>query len=101
MDPIVVDLMEDRSDRDDTIRNDKILDTLDRRGNAHGIYSSSSSNRDHGHHRYHPYKRNVKEYLSGEFKKAKPPTFDGELKKSEDPEAWLPGMTNLFEMHDY
>ena len=39
--------------------------------------------------------------MSDEFKKAKPPTFDGDLKKLEDVEEWLLRMKNLFEMHDY
>ena len=45
--------------------------------------------------------RSEKGYLSDEFKKSKPPTFDGELKKSEGAEAWILGMKNLFEMHEY
>lgn len=36
-----------------------------------------------------------------EFKKSKPPTFNGELKKPEDVEAWFLGMKNFFELHDY
>lgn len=36
-----------------------------------------------------------------EFKKSKSPTFHGELKKSEDAEAWLLGMKKFFELHDY
>lgn len=36
-----------------------------------------------------------------EFKKAKPPKFDGEMKKSEDAKAWLLGMKNFFRIHDY
>ena len=90
-----------KSDRDDTIRDGKFLDTLDRRGNGHGLYSSSGSNRYHGHHRYHPYRRSDKGYFLDEFKKEKPPTFDGELKKLEDAEAWLFGMKKFFELHDY
>jgi len=40
-------------------------------------------------------------FLVYEFKKSKPPTFDGELKKPEDEEAWLLGMKKFFEIHDY
>lgn len=39
--------------------------------------------------------------MSNEFKKSKPPTFDEELKKPKDAEAWLPGMKRLFKLHDY
>lgn len=36
-----------------------------------------------------------------ELKKGNPPTFNGELKKSEDVEAWLLGMKKYFKLHDY
>lgn len=36
-----------------------------------------------------------------EFKKAKPLTFNGEVKKSEDEKAWLLGMKKFFKIHDY
>ena len=36
-----------------------------------------------------------------EFKKSKPLTFDGELKKPKDVEAWFLGTRKFFEMHDY
>ena len=39
--------------------------------------------------------------MPDEFKKAKPPTFDGDLKKPEDAEAWLLRMKKFFELHDY
>ena len=68
-------------DMDGTNTDGRFLDTLDRRGNDHGFYSSSGSKRQHRHHNHHPYRKSEKQYLSKEFKKAKPPTFDGELKK--------------------
>lgn len=77
------------------------MDTPNRRGNGHGFYSSYGSNRFHGHHHYHPYKRSERGYFLDEFKKAKPPTFDGELKKPKYAEEWLLGMKKLFELHDY
>jgi len=39
--------------------------------------------------------------LPDEFKKVKPSTFDGEMKKLQDAEAWLPGMNKFFRLHDY
>lgn len=36
-----------------------------------------------------------------EFKKSKPPTFDGDMKKEEDAEAWLLGMKKFFKIHEY
>lgn len=40
-------------------------------------------------------------YFPDEFKKVKPPTFDGYLKKLEDAEAGLLVMKKLFELHEY
>ena len=40
-------------------------------------------------------------YLPYEFKKENPPTFDGEIKRSQDAEAWLLGMNKFFKLHDY
>jgi len=31
----------------------------------------------------------------------KPPTFDGDMKNSEDAEAWILGMNKFFELHEY
>ena len=53
-----------------------------RRGIIYGLHSSSGSDRYHGHHRYHPYRRNDRGYFSDEFKNSKPPTFDGEEKNA-------------------
>lgn len=92
---------ENMSDRDDIIRDEKFLDTLDRRGNRHRYYSSSGSDRHYDCHRYHPYKRSDRGYLLGEFKKAKLPTFDGEMRKSQDEEAWFLSMKKFFRWHDY
>ena len=35
------------------------------------------------------------------FKKAKPPTFDGEVKTGQEAESWLLGIKNYFQVHDY
>ena len=35
------------------------------------------------------------------MKKAKPPTFNGEMKKLWDADAWLLGMRKFFRLHDY
>jgi len=73
---------------------------LDSRDDRHRYYSSFGSHRYHDHDNYHLYMRNDRRYLSDEFKKEKPPTFDGEMKKSQDAEAWLLGMRKLFRFHD-
>jgi len=79
----------------------RFLDTPDKRGDRHSYYSIPGSDKYHDHHRYHPYRRSDKGYFPDEFKKAKPPTFDGEMKKSQDVEAWLLGMNKFFRLHDY
>jgi len=72
------------------------MDTPDKRGIGYGFCYSPSSGLQHGHHHYHPYRRNEKKYFPDEFKKGKPLTFDGELEKLEDAEAWLFGMKKFF-----
>jgi len=83
------------------IRDGKLLDTPDWRSDGHRFYSSSGSDRDYDCHHYHPYRRSDWAYFLDEFKKAKPPTFNGDLKKLEDAEAWLLGMKKFFELHEY
>lgn len=41
-----------------------------------------------------------KYFMLNEFKKEKPPTFDGEEKKVEEAETWLLGM-KFFRLHNY
>jgi len=78
-------------DRWDTVRGGRSLDTLDNRIGMYGHHSISSSRRHHhSHHHHHPYR--ISEYLIEEFKKFKPHTFHGEMKKTEDAEAWLLGI---------
>ena len=64
------------------VRDGRLLDPPDRRGDGHRHYSSSSLDRHYDCHRYHPYKRIDMGYFPDEFKKVKPPTFDGEMNKS-------------------
>ena len=46
--------------------------------------------------KYKPYEK-----ISGEFKKVKPPTFNGETKKGEEAEFWLSGMKKHFQIYNY
>ena len=39
--------------------------------------------------------------MPDEYKKTKPPTFDGEMKKPQDAKAWLLGMRKFFKLHEY
>ena len=73
-----------RSDRDDMVRDGILLDTPDGRGDIHMYHSSSGSDKHHDRHHYHPYRRSDRGYFLDEFKKAKQPTFGGDLKKTED-----------------
>ena len=46
--------------------------------------------------KYKPY-----EEISGEFKKIKPPTFNGNTEKGEEAESWLSGMKKYFHIYNY
>ena len=59
---------------------------------------SSNSSKDNYHYRKRKYKPN--EVISGEFKKTKPPTFNGEIEKGEEFEAWLSGMKSYFQIYN-
>ena len=60
-------------------------------------YTSDGSEDNH-----HTRKRKLKTYdeISGEFKKIKPPTFNGETKKGEEAESWLSGMKKYFQIYN-
>jgi len=77
------------------------LETLERRRDRHKYDSSSNSDRHYDLHQYHPYKRSDRGYFLDEFRKEKPPTFDGEMKKPHDADAWFLGMRKFFKFHDY
>ena len=74
-------------------------------------FSSSSSNRScdswgsqiNPKHFFSKFerRRNFKRITQGEFRKARPPTFDGESKIDQEAEAWLLGMKKYFRIHDY
>ena len=46
-------------------------------------------------------KRNYKDNSRDEFKKKRMPTFNGEVKTSQEAEAWLLGMKKYFQFQDY
>ena len=46
--------------------------------------------------KYRPY-----EEIPGEFKKIKPPNFNGETEKWEEVESWLSGMRKYFHIYNY
>ena len=57
---------------------------------------NSESNYRSRKKKYNPY-----EEISGEFKKIKPPTFNGKTKKGEEAEAWMSGMKKYFQIYNY
>jgi len=63
------------------MRDGRLLNTLERRGDEYRYYYSFGSDRHHACFCCHPYRRNDSVYLPDEFKKSKPPTFDGDVMK--------------------
>ena len=61
-------------------------------------YTSDSSEDNH-----QTRKRKFKPYeeISREFKKIKPPTFNGETEKGEEVESWLSRMNKYFQIYNY
>jgi hypothetical protein len=67
-------------------------------GNSEG---SSSSRTSFYSQRKLKKQKTSKSHKFEEFKKAKPPSFDGEIKKGEEVEAWLLGLKKYFRVHDF
>ena len=68
-------------------------------GDQRKIHSTSDSSDDNHYtkkRKYKPY-----EEISREFKKIKPPTFNGETEKGEEVESWLSGMKKYFQIYNY
>jgi hypothetical protein len=65
-------------------------------------FEESSSSRASSHSKRKGKKRKrSKNHDPEELKKSKPPSFDGEIKKGEEVEAWLLGLKKYFRVHDY
>ena len=62
---------------------------------------SSSSRTSSYSWRKHKKQKSSKGRKFEEFRKAKPPSFDGEIKKGEEAEAWLFGLKKYFRVHDF
>lgn len=88
-------------DKDDKFVGRRYLDTLNWRVTAYVFHSSSSFERHHHHHHRHPYRRSERRQFREYSNKFKPPTLDGETKKSKDAEAWLLGMKKFFKLQVY
>jgi hypothetical protein len=62
----------------------------------------SSSSRASSHSQRKGKKRkHSKNHDPKEFKKSKPPSFDGEIRRGEEAEVWLLGLKKYFRVHDY
>ena len=46
-------------------------------------------------------RRHHRDRSRDEFKKDKPPTFDGEVKIGQEAESWILGIKKYFQVHDY
>jgi hypothetical protein len=74
----------------------------DSSGKEAGGSEGSSSSRTSSFTRRRQKKRKLsKGHKFEEFRKAKPPSFDGEIKKGEEAEAWLLGLKKYFRVHDF
>lgn len=72
---------------EDTVRGNAPLSTLERRSNSYGHHSSRHSRSTTMRHHNHHQRIREGDHTPEEFKKAKPPIVDGEMKKSKDSKA--------------
>jgi hypothetical protein len=80
----------------------KIHSLRDSSGEEIGNSEGSSSRRARSHSQRKVKKRNhSKSHDPEEFKKSKPPSFNGDIEKGEEAKAWLLGLKKYFEVHDY
>ena len=76
--------------------------TRRRRRNSSGSSDSEESSGDissSSHKRKR--RRHHRDRSQDDFKKAKPPTFDGEVKTRQEAESWLLGIKKYFQVQDY
>ena len=64
--------------------------------NYHTTSDSSDDNQYTKKRKYKPYEK-----ISEEFKKIKPPIFNGETKKGDEAESWLSRMKKYFQIYNY
>lgn len=83
------------------VRDGRLLDTPYRRCDEYMYYSSYVFDRHRDRHHYHTYRRSDRGFFPDVFKKAKPPNFDGDVKKLKDSKAWILGMNKFFKSHEY
>lgn len=93
-------------ERENNVRGNAPLSTPKRGTRIYGHhygrhYISITRRHHHNYHDNHHQRKREREYMIEEFKKEKPPTVDGQMKNSEDAEAWLLGMKKLFRIHEY
>ena len=70
-------------------------------GNSHRKKHQTSSDSSESNYRSRKKKYKPYEDISGEFKKIKPPTFNGEIEKGKEAKTWLSGMKKYFQIYNY
>ena len=76
--------------------------TRRRRRTSSGSSDSKESSRDSSSSSHKiKIKRHHRDHSKDEFKKAKPPMFNGEVKTRQEAEAWFLGIKKYFQVHDY
>ena len=76
--------------------------TRRRRRTSSGSSDSKESSRDSSSSSHKiKIKRHHRDRSLDEFKKAKPPTFDGEVNTVQEAEAWLLRIKKYFQVHDF
>ena len=68
-------------------------------GEQRNYHTTSDSSDDNLYTKKRKYK--PCEEISGEFKKIKPPTFNGDTEKGEEAKSWLSGMKKYFQIYNY
>ena len=69
--------------------------------NSHRKKHQYSSDSSKSNYRFRKKKYKPYEEISGEFKKIKPPNFNGEMEKGEEVKAWLSRMKKYFQIYNY
>ena len=97
---ILTDIQRRMNFGDQTVRPEGIMSSTRRRkrspsesSDSEGSTSDSSSS-SHGNER----KRRYWNHSCDEFKKARPPIFNGEIKNGQEAEAWILGMRKYFQV---
>jgi hypothetical protein len=88
--------------QDDLSKQNFDAPSLERVLRGRVCYKESPSSKASSHsQRKRKKRKHSKSHDLEEFKKYKPSTFDGEIKKGEEVEVWLLGLKKYFKVYDY